>query len=64
MFQMATWLSYSDEFGTTRENIKDDELQQIVAIHMLNNGGWRHWYTCAKKVTKKMGAYPVPDTSS
>lgn len=61
-FQMATWLSYSDEFGTTKENIYDGELQKTVAIYMLNNGGWRHWYNCAKKVSKKLGPYPMPDT--
>ena len=58
MFQMDTWLSYGKEFGATRANIADKNLQRIVARDMLNNGLWRHWFTCGKIVQKSLGAYP------
>ena len=64
MFQKATWLSYSDEFGTSMENIYNGNLQTTVALYILNDGGWRHWYNCAKKITKKIGPYPMPSTPS
>lgn len=57
-FQLATWLAYADRFGTTRENVFDPELQEKVAIYILDNGGWRNWYTCAQKVEKRLGAWP------
>ena len=58
MFQMKTWLDYGKDFGTTRGNISDDELQKTVARKMLDDGGWRHWYTCALSVRKSLGPYP------
>jgi len=57
-FQMSSWLSYGKEFGATKDNIGDKDLQIQVAEDMLNKGLWRHWRTCATKVTKKYGAYP------
>ena len=63
MFQMDTWLSYGKKFGATRANIGDPNLQYVVAKSMLDNGGWRHWLTCGKKATTKLGyPYPVRDT--
>jgi len=53
-FQMATWLSFGKSFGTTADNIYDKSLQETVARSMLDNGGWRNWFTCAKKT----GTYP------
>lgn len=64
MYQMQTWLSYSKLFGTTKENIYNDDLQRTVTLYILNNGGWRHWYTCAKAITKKLGPYPMPGDTS
>lgn len=58
MFQQATWLSFGKDFGATKENIGNDDLQIIVAEDMLNKGLWRHWYTCAQKTTKLYGEYP------
>lgn len=60
MFQMGTWLSYGKKFGATRENISSSTLQIKVAKSMLDAGGWRHWYTCAKKVRTVLGDYPTP----
>ena len=57
MFQMKTWLFYGKKFGATRENIYDGELQRKVARKILDDGGWRHWWTCSKAVTAKLGAY-------
>ena len=59
MFQMKTWLAYGKEFGATKENIGDDELQKTVALSMLDDGFWRHWYNCGKIVQKSLGLYPV-----
>lgn len=59
MFQMETWISYGKKLGATKENINDDELQEIVTRDMLDKGLWRHWYWCSKKVIKKLGAYPI-----
>ena len=64
MFQQSTWLHYGKAFGTTKENIYDEELQEIVAIHMLNNGGAGHWYTCNNKVKAILGPYPIPGGTS
>jgi len=60
-FQMGTWLAYGKPFGATRENITNGELQRIVALHMLNQGGWRHWLNCSNKVKTTLGPYPIPD---
>lgn len=59
-FQMGTWLSYGKEFGATRKNIGDDELQKKVAMSMLDKGGWKHWLNCGKVVRQSLGAYPLP----
>lgn len=59
MFQMGTWLHYGKEFGATKENIYDPDLQRIVAREMLDNGGYTHWWNCSKyKVIPKLGEYP------
>lgn len=57
-FQMATWLSYGKKFGATKKNIYNAELQEKVAISMLDKGEFWHWKNCVKKVTKKLGPYP------
>lgn len=64
-FQMDTWLRYSDTFHTRRENIQDPELQRIVALYILNSGGWRNWKNCATKfVIPSLGEYPIPKDTS
>lgn len=62
-FQMNTWLSYGKEFGATKENISDNDLQARVAQSMLDKGLWRHWYWCGKRVASQLGEYPVPSAS-
>ncbi len=61
-FQMATWLGYGKQFGATKENIYDAELQKKVARYMLDNpketGGWKNWYNCT---TQKIGPYPTAE---
>lgn len=56
-FQLSTWLKYGKDFGATRENIHDGELQKAVARDMLDNGGRNHWYNCAKVVERTLGTY-------
>ena len=63
-FQAQTWLSYSDEFGTSMDNIYDGELQEVVATYILNNGGYRNWLNCSRAVSKKLGPYPVPEAGN
>ena len=58
-FQMGTWLSYGKKFGATTQNIYDADLQREVAKSMLDNGGSGHWYNCSKKVSAKLGEYPI-----
>lgn len=58
MYQMETWLTYSKRFGTTPENIKDKDLQIEVTKYILDNGGWKNWWTCAISTKAKLGAYP------
>ena len=58
MFQMGTWLSYGKEFGATKQNIYDPNLQRMVARDMLDKGLWRHWYTCGKIIQKSLGSFP------
>lgn len=57
-YQYATWLTYSKKFGTTKENITDGDLQDLVTRHILDNGGWKNWYNCGKKLNASIGAYP------
>ncbi len=57
-FQMATWLKYGKDFGTTKENIYDAGLQKSVARSMLDAGGADNWYNCNNELTKTIGAYP------
>lgn len=57
-FQMATWLKFGKDYGTTAANIYDPELQETVARQMLDAGGERNWLNCATKITKKIGPYP------
>lgn len=60
-FQMGTWLHYGAALGATPQNIDDPQMQQIVAISMLNQGLWRNWYTCTTKhVVPTLGNYPLP----
>lgn len=54
-FQMSTWLRYEKDFGATTTNIYDADLQERVALSMLNAGGWRNWFNCANKI----GPYPI-----
>lgn len=60
-FQLATWLTAGKKYGieTSRENIFDQALQEEVATHMLDDGGWGHWYHCASAVQNELGAWPV-----
>jgi Transglycosylase-like domain len=58
MFQMGTWLSYGAPFGTTHDNIYDQDLQEEVATSMLDHGGWRHWQTCYLRIKAKLGDWP------
>lgn len=59
MFQMATWLRFSEKFGTTKENIYDPDLQEKVAAYILRNKiGENNWYICSRKTITKMGEYP------
>lgn len=60
-FQLSTWLSYGKEFGATKENIYNGELQRRVAKSMLDAGGWRHWYHCSRRVSSSL--YPYPQIS-
>lgn len=57
-YQYATWLAYSKQFGTTAENITDGDLQDRVTRYILDHGGWKNWYNCARKVSRSIGQYP------
>lgn len=67
MFQLDTFHDFGkkymiipDEF-TKEESlllISNPHVQRSIAKEMLDDGLWRHWYTCAIKVTKKLGKYP------
>ncbi len=57
-FHLRTWLDFGTAFGTTKENIYDGELQRKVVRAMLDDGLWRHWYTCGKRITNALGEYP------
>jgi hypothetical protein len=57
-FQAATWLSYSAQFGTSMENIYDKDLQETVAFHVLDNGGWSNWYNCGRGIITRLGPWP------
>lgn len=57
-FQMATWLYYGKEFGATKENIYDDDLQRQVAEYMLDTKGWTDWWNCGRITIKWYGPYP------
>lgn len=59
MFQMGTWLTHGKTLGATKENIYDENLQELVAIRMLDHGGAGHWYTCNAKITKTLGTWPI-----
>lgn len=58
-FQMATWLKYGKDFGATKDNIFDPDLQKTVARSMLDAGGANNWYNCAHSVERKLGSYPL-----
>jgi len=62
-FQENTWLSYGKKFGTTKENILDVSLQEVVAESILDAHETWHWKNCYAKVSKKYGVYPFPDGS-
>lgn len=64
MFQSATFHGFAKQYGLPHDDIYSREQQEILALNMLNSGGWRHWYNCAKKTTRDLGyAYPTDDTS-
>lgn len=54
-FQMATWLKYGKDFGTAANNIYDKDLQEQVALSILNAGGQDNWFVCSKRI----GNYPL-----
>lgn len=58
-FQSATFLSFSKKYGmkVTIKDIHSSTTQATLAKHMLDDGLWKHWYTCSKKITKKLGSY-------
>ena len=64
-FQMQTWLRYSSSFHTSADNIYDGQLQEAVALYILNDGGYRNWFNCStKNVIPKLGPYPIPGDDS
>lgn len=62
-YQYATWLLYSEKFGTTRENITDGDLQDEVTQYILETKGYGDWWNCGRKTEKLLGAYPVSESS-
>lgn len=58
-FHLQTWLAFGKEFGTTKENIYDGDLQRIVIRDMLDKGMWKQWYNCGKKLNAEIGIYPT-----
>lgn len=55
-WQMRSWLNYS-ALGATKQNITDDAMQDKITRAVLDAGGWRHWYTCAKLTKRLIGEY-------
>lgn len=55
-WQMKSWLNYKKQ-GATKENIGSDEMQDKVTRYVLDNGGWRNWYRCGKKLNATLGLY-------
>ena len=62
MFQKTTFDMYGEKYGLPHDDIYSDEQQELIALNMLNDGLWRHWRTCAKKTTQKLGPYPTTST--
>lgn len=60
MFQRSTFDAYGEKYDLPHDDIYDDDQQAMIAMYMLNDGLWRHWLTCAKKTSTKLGySYPV-----
>lgn len=58
-YQMHTWLKYQF-LGTTRQNIFDAALQDMVTKYILDTRGDADWYNCSKTVRVSLGDYPRP----
>ena len=56
MWQMRSWLNYKKQ-GATKENISDPNTQDKITRYALDNGGWKNWYNCGKKLNASIGAY-------
>jgi len=57
-YQYGTWLKYSKKFGTTKANITDGALQDVVTHYVLDTYGSGDWYNCTKIIQKSLGSYP------
>ena len=58
-FQMETFLRYGKKYGILpkwmdeeigEQIIYEREIQMAIAEKMLNDGLWRHWFNCFKKI--------------
>ncbi len=62
MFQRSTFDAYGVKYGLSHDDISSDEQQEMIALYMLNEGKWRHWLNCGRKVTRDLGyTYPLDD---
>lgn len=60
MFQRDTFNRYGEKYNVPHDNIYSDDQQEMIALHMLNDGLWKNWYTCSKDTASKLGyAYPI-----
>ena len=59
MFQKSTFDMYGEKYNLPHDDIYNDNQQELIALYILNDGGWKNWYNCAKKI----GPYPTSDTS-
>lgn len=58
-FQMATFIGFSKEYGTDSGDIYDPTSQETLALKMLDDGLWKHWYNCSQKVIADRGYFPA-----
>lgn len=62
MFQKATFNAYGKLYELPHDNIYSDDQQKAIATAMLNDGLWKKWLNCGRKVTRDLGyMYPVDD---
>src|SRR3990167_1763380 len=49
-FQMATFNYYGEKYNLPHDDILDPGQQIKIAKRMIEDGGWKHWYICGKRI--------------